>query len=526
MKNQNQLKNLIWIVPAIIAFFIALIPTLKYQWPLSWDIIYHIQYAMIYAKYGFVLTDPLLNAPLGQKIGYPPLFHFLIASLGLLTKIDFFQIARALQPFLAMFIVLSVSFVARKFYGLIAGVSAGFLILSSFLVGRIILPIPENLALIFLPLAIYFYYASLKYDKLKYAFIAGLIFIIVILTHQAAALILFLIITSFSVVELILYRNIRVFKNYGAFILLLASLIVLGLIALLLWYPNIIHSIFNQGLSAATGFLTSISSNRPMDVWGYLGFLGYLVLIFTIIGGYFAFIKRRKKDILIFTWVIVVFLLSISYLFGINVISYRLLVYMLIPLSILGGFGISQTYNQLKNYKSFSSPEFRSIFLLAIFTLATFTGILTVENPAIATFQVKNQFGAVQIAPPSSSDVDLANWFNEHGDRNKSIITNNLFTGTFLATKSGMPLHYGFEDVRSDMSIPDFKQSGIGYIVLDKRLTFKSVNGTLYKKIVRAEFYPLVYFSEDIRSNIDEIVPSYIKVVYENQDYIVLEVPN
>jgi asparagine N-glycosylation enzyme membrane subunit Stt3 len=150
--NKNQLKNLIWIIPAIIAFVLILIPTLKYQWPLSWDAIYQVQYAQVYAKYGFVLINPLLNAPTGQSISYPPLFDFLIAYLGIISKVNLFQIARFLQPFLAMFMILSVSYVSRKFYGTIAGVATGFLIISSLLLGnRIIFPLPENLALIFFP---------------------------------------------------------------------------------------------------------------------------------------------------------------------------------------------------------------------------------------------------------------------------------------------------------------------------------------------------------------------------------------
>ncbi|HEX3013592.1 MAG TPA: hypothetical protein VHO92_04905, partial [Methanobacterium sp.] len=157
----KKIYSISFIIPAIAVFFIALIPTLNYQWPLSWDIIYHVQYAKIYAQYGFVLTDPLLNAPYGQNISYPPLFHFLIVCLGALLKIDYFQLARFMQPFLAMFIVLSVSYVAKKIYGNIAGISAGFLVISSYLIARIILPIPENLALIFLPLAVYFYYRSI-----------------------------------------------------------------------------------------------------------------------------------------------------------------------------------------------------------------------------------------------------------------------------------------------------------------------------------------------------------------------------
>ena len=175
----NSRKYLI-LIPAIAALIIALIPTLKYQWPLGWDIIYHVQYAQVYAHNGFTLINPLLNAPVGQKIGYPPLFHFLIAAMGTGLGIDFFQVARLLQPLLAMAIVLSVSYVAYKLYGEIAGIGAGFLMLSSMLVERMILALPENLALIFIPLAVYLYYRSIQDKKLKMAILGGLLFILVI----------------------------------------------------------------------------------------------------------------------------------------------------------------------------------------------------------------------------------------------------------------------------------------------------------------------------------------------------------
>ena len=58
--------------------------------------------------------------------------------------------------------------------------------ISSYIIYRIMLPVPENLALIFLPLAVYFYYNSVKNRKLKYAFIAGILMLIVAATHQAA----------------------------------------------------------------------------------------------------------------------------------------------------------------------------------------------------------------------------------------------------------------------------------------------------------------------------------------------------
>ena len=95
--------------------------------------------------------------------------------------------------------------------------------ISSTIIYRIMLPVPENLALIFLPLAAYLYYASVKEKNIKYAFISGILMLIIAATHQAALLCLILIITGFTIVEIVIYRNKGVLKNYGAFLLSLIS---------------------------------------------------------------------------------------------------------------------------------------------------------------------------------------------------------------------------------------------------------------------------------------------------------------
>ena len=51
----EEFKKFLWIVPAVIAFLIALIPTLTYQWPLTIDIYYHIHIAQVYGQYGLTL---------------------------------------------------------------------------------------------------------------------------------------------------------------------------------------------------------------------------------------------------------------------------------------------------------------------------------------------------------------------------------------------------------------------------------------------------------------------------------------
>lgn len=115
------------LIPALAAFFIALVPTLKYQWPLSWDIFYHVHIVKLYLEHGLTIWDPLTCSPYGRTIGYPPLFHFLIASLSIIFKTDPFFVVRLLQPFVAMLMVFSISFLAYRFYGLIPGISTGIL---------------------------------------------------------------------------------------------------------------------------------------------------------------------------------------------------------------------------------------------------------------------------------------------------------------------------------------------------------------------------------------------------------------
>ncbi|MCE7699871.1 MAG: 6-pyruvoyl tetrahydropterin synthase, partial [Methanobacterium paludis] len=107
--KKKQVKNLFWVIPAVVAFFITLIPTLKYQWPLTADIFYHIQVAHVYSQYGLTLTDPLIDPGMGHKIGYMPLFALVIAFLGNLLHTSYVTVARILQPVLAFSVVLSVS---------------------------------------------------------------------------------------------------------------------------------------------------------------------------------------------------------------------------------------------------------------------------------------------------------------------------------------------------------------------------------------------------------------------------------
>ncbi|MBK6586570.1 MAG: glycosyltransferase family 39 protein [Coprothermobacter sp.] len=103
--------------------------------------------------------------------------------------------ARLIQPFLAFFGVFSFSYISRKFYGNIIGFLTGLFIISSPLFQRMIVPIPESMAVILLPLLVYFYYLAIKKGENKYAIVAGFLWGLVLLTHLLSALIILSVIT-------------------------------------------------------------------------------------------------------------------------------------------------------------------------------------------------------------------------------------------------------------------------------------------------------------------------------------------
>ncbi|AEG18406.1 glycosyltransferase family 39 protein [Methanobacterium paludis] len=521
--DYKQFKKFLWIIPAVVAFLIALIPTLKYGWPLTTDIFYQVHVAQVYGQYGLTLIDPLMDPGLGRKIGYPPLFSLMLLFLASTLKLNYFTVARALQPIFAFLTVLTVTYAGKKFYGEVAGISAGFLLISSFLFSRLMSPLPETLALIFVTLAVYLFYRSAVDKKYLYAVISGFLFILVVLTHQSAPVCLFAILTACTLVVGILKRDTSFFKSYAVF---LATNIVGALIvalALFLIAPNIMHAVLAKGVLAATGYHTSLPTNDPISNLKYIAYLGIL-LLFVVIGGFVSYKKRRTADIFIITWAVVMLIASKAYWFGVNVTSIRLLVYLLLPLSILGGSGLSYLYNEYKK-KEFTSKSIRSAFLISVFVISSLYGITTVQDPnfnvipkydvyAYQNMSIMNP----QIAPPTTSDVGLADWFSKNANSSYGVVSNNQNTNQFLVSTTGQTVfnHYTIGKMPNNASLIKYN---IRYLVFDKRLTFsgdKSQNKTLTRGMYT--------FVNNATYGTDKWVLPYMKLVYENTDYNVYEI--
>ena len=521
----KQITGLFWIIPGLVAFFIALIPTLMYQWPFTFDIFVHIHIAQVYSHYGFTLINPLIDPPAGTPIAYPPLFSYLLLLLESILKIGYFNVARLLQPIFAMLVVLSVSYVAKRFYGDIAGISAGFLILSSFLFGRLVTPLPETMALIIVPLVVYTYYCSITYNKYKYALIGSFLFLLIILTHQATTLIIFLIITSLAFILGILRRQTKFFTNYILFLSIPILSAILIFIGALIVAPNSVDKIFTYGFSAVTGYSSSLPINQPISDLKYVAYLG-IVVIFAIVGAFVALKRRENRDLFIIIWILVVFIMSKSYWFGINVYTIRLLIHLLLPLSILGGIGLSYLYLNFKKTE-FPSKSLRAGFLIAIFLISSLFAISTVLDPKFPNIPKYDLGNATisnpQLVPPSSSDLDMANWFNENGNKSKSVLITNVYSGKILLALTGQPIatindiapYYLDGTKTTSILTSNIHNSSIGYLVYDKRLRFNSQNSTSL-----VEYQNFVYYSTDIH----KIIPPYARIVHENDNYIICEV--
>lgn len=527
---QKSLKILLLIIPALMAFSIVLIPTLKFQWPLSWDIYYHVHLTQLYLENGLTLWDPLTVAPYGRPIAYPPIFHLLLATLSLIFKTDPFQVARYLQPVLAMLLVLSISFVTYRFFGLISGVSAGLLTIYSFITfNRGFIASPATLSFILMPLVLYAYYWANEEDNFKYLLISGFLCGLIFLTHSLTAFILLMVVMVFAATMKLLGRDLNLK------FLIIFLLITTG-IALLWWAP--LYLIYHPQLSVFPGYPLPISEF-------YIRYLGIIPTILATVGGLFLLKKGKNKGVLILTWALSILVLSRAYYLGLNVISIRILEVASYPLIIMAGYGLAVTLDALdkkinntdinhqketkianKSPKNSFKRHIKLIILLFLGILTLVSGAVFADgytpnlvsendthsdyifphdvhllfNPldSIFKFQViADRYGNLSLA---ENRYDVMGWFLKNGDKNKTVFSSDSYMDTIIVSTSRVHvIKGGFSE-----SIPSnvFK------------LDTSNINSLNREELLRDNIKYLL-----LRNGM--AVPPYAQIVYRNGNYII-----
>jgi asparagine N-glycosylation enzyme membrane subunit Stt3 len=486
MEYEKITKNksvLLLLIPAILAFLMALIPTLKYQWPLSWDIYYHVHLAKLYLEQGLTLWDPLTYAPFGRPIFYPPFFHYILAAFATLLKVDPFQIARYLQPVFAFSLFLSFTYVARQFYNLRVALLAGFFLFFTSVFHRAMLPLPETLALILFPIAVYFYYLALEGDGYKFAVLGGIISGLMMLTHNLTGLIMLGVVLLFTL-ALKLRKDKVEYRSLGIFLVFTLVVAALWWLPLLIQYGFTFHNP-QAVIQGPVEYLIIMAKT-----------VGVPALIFAVlwviirIKGFNENSREKwsekwsRKDILIITWTLFLLILSNAYLLGFSILIDRILNFAVFPVMIMAALGLEYIHTRSK--KPVYDKIYKAVIILLIIS-AVCSGL----------------FYALSVKPMvTDSQRDLAQWFADNGD-GKSVV---------------MSLTEGLDPVIVSISRQPVSTGGYqpGMVkVLDRNLYY---NGNYTEEDVKRD--KIGYFVEQSPIN----HPGYFTLVYQNKDYKVWRV--
>lgn len=523
--NLNIKKSYYLTVPLILSLILVLIVTLSNKYPLSWDIYTHMNYALAYMHDGITSVDYLLNAPQGKTIGYPPFFHFILIIASYISGSALVDSARVLQIVLSFANVLTVCYVAKKISNEKVGFFAGLLLLSSFMFTRFLLPIPETLAMIFFTLTIYCYYEASTEQDYRYSLLAAILSVLTLLTHFSSFVYLMLLLFVLMIVQTVLLRKIHGIEYYLYIIIPIFFMGILMLLVLFVLSPSHIGQILTGIYSIVSNPFDLLMGQVAMGLERYVRCVGIFSLIFAIIGLVFSF--KKKEFLFVSLWALIAFVITNLHWFGIPVYTYRLLIYLMVPMVILGGYGASNLLEKIESHNKKSAL----IFVIVIIILSFGSGLININDSSVNIYSATTEQSTYQIAPPTSDEQEVINWFENETVGNKSILTNNLFFGTVLSSIDEIPLHYGFDiytnKTLTKSSLDSLQKEQIGYIIYDKELTFNNTsdNQILGVKYVNGTYYPSYYFTQEItEDNFNNIKLSSTEKVFENERFIICKV--
>lgn len=506
------------------AFLIVLIPTVKFQWPLSWDIYYHVHLAQLYLEYGFTYWDPLTVAPYGRPIAYPPVFHFLLAGLSYTFNTDPFQVARFLQPILAMALVLSITYVTYRLFGFISGISAGILTIFSLItINRGFFTSPGVLSLILMPLILYAYYRANEENNFKFLVGSAILCGMVFLTHSLTAFMIILVVFTFATTMKLLNRTFNL-KYLVIFLVITAGM------ALLWWGP--LYLLYHPKFNVFPGYPLPISEY-------YVRYLGIIPTILATIGGLFLLKKGENKGIFILVWALSTLLLSRTYLIGIDLIPIRVLEVASYPLIIMAGFGLAVTLDVVREKLNKNDQDINTkslvknlkkhmklmvLIFLSVFTLVSgavfadgYTPNLVSQNDAHPDYIFPNNVHLLfnpldylfkfQVIADRYGDLTLAQnregvmeWFKNNGDKDKTIYSVDSYMDTILVSTTGMKvIKGGYSE-----SIPSS--------VLKRDMN--NISGLNREQLLKDNIKYLL-----IRNGMD--IPPYTRELYRNGNYVI-----
>jgi asparagine N-glycosylation enzyme membrane subunit Stt3 len=316
-----------FLIPIILIILLALCETYplygRFQYPLSWDIWYHMRIVENFSN-GFFTFDPVSFGPAGRIHTYPPLFHLLLLGLYRLLNHSGFSImdaARIMPAILFPLSAISTFLFVNKFYEREIGLLTSFFVLViPVSLDRGIIASPQSLALVLIPLGLLTYLLGLKEKKYLYA--SGILSSAIFYTHGLSFIVFFLSIIVFTLFSCFSKREIKL-HNFLIFIF----------ITLIISSPWIIQ-LLKYG----------IASNIPYGGIFKLSFypvkLGYITMAMALPGLVFLILRKREEDLMLISWGIVSFLLSRNYITSLDLLPFRFIEFLAYPIAFYSSYAI------------------------------------------------------------------------------------------------------------------------------------------------------------------------------------------
>ena len=326
--------------------------------------------------------------------------------------------------------------------------------------------------------------------------------------------------------QLVFKHELSTIKSYLLTVISIAIVGSIGIILLKFINQEIFTELMKGMLSIINNPFSLFMGQKAMGLERYLKCVGILPLAFGVLGLIFSL--KNKNHRLIALWALIAFVITNLHWIGVPVYTFRLLIYFVIPAVIVGGYSVSclvEIFNG--KYKKMGY-----IFLLALILTSFLVGYTNLDDSSVVTSSAETNQSTFQIAPPTSEEMEVIDFFKSENITNSSVLTNNLYFGTILSSSAEIPLHYSFDiyarPSSHKASLSYLNDEKIGYIVYDKSLVLNNsttADGIPQIEFIEGDYYPVYYYDEAITDdNFYQIQLSGTQIVFENNRFIVCKV--
>ncbi|MEK6808140.1 MAG: DUF6541 family protein [Nanoarchaeota archaeon] len=456
------------------------------------------------------------------RFAYPPQFN---VNLGIAEIIGG---ARIISPYLFIAIlcslgVIGIYLLVRNLYGVLAGLSAGFLMIFSrrdimyYLFGLW----PQTLAFTFVPVVIYSYYKfiiSESENKQRiYLIITGLLIGFQYTFHPQAFFFSIAFIIIYSGIILLIKKKlpfkIRDIMALGFLVIIL--IVILAPFQLGFLIRNIGPSKESAQAGGEFGFKPEnigrlfhwfkvdekYFSGLPPNYFSYKyiyggerrGYIGYWTLSLLILGAIFIFIRRKEQDILVIAWEITLYLFLHMEIIGGNR-NFRFLqleAQLFSLLTVVGLLGIASFFKFSNEKKTYLKYSFVVAFLI----------VVIISNAKPIYNELSNSYkGIGRITPP---EYKATEWVMTNTDEN----ANFLLIGTVAYNKKKWLQGLSFRRFDYDNNLITQKFEGIvnpDYVFVDYSDLFAIGRADIIQQLqgwekAKLENATLVYNQDNIR---------------------------